>query len=51
MRTTSDPQDEKLKFRLNKDLKDCICDNAYKEGVTVSEYLRELIRWAIVNKK
>ena len=51
MRTTSDPQDEKLKFRLNKDLKDRICDNANKEGITVSEYLRELIKWAIVNKK
>ena len=51
MRTTLDPKNEKIKLRLNEDMKHKICENASKEGISVSEYLRELINWAMINKK
>lgn len=51
MRTTSDPQDEKLKLRLNKDLKNHVLKQSSKECISVSEYVRELIRQDMINKK
>lgn len=44
MRTTSDPKNEKIKLRLNEELKNHIQRYADKEGVSLSEYIRELIR-------
>lgn len=44
MRTTSDPQDDKIKLRLNKELKSHVEKYSSKDGVSLSEYIRELIR-------
>ncbi len=51
MRTSSDPKNEKIKLRLNEDLKTHIQRYANKEGVSLSEYIRELIRQDMRNKK
>lgn len=50
MRTTQDPKTEKLKLRLNEELKAHIEESANREGVSLSEYVRELIRWDMRNK-
>lgn len=50
MRTTPDPKTEKLKLRLNEELKSHIEESANREGVSLSEYVRELIRWDMRNK-
>lgn len=50
MRTTSDPQNEKIKLRLSKDLKSHVNKHASKENVSLSEYIRELIRQDMKNK-
>lgn len=44
MRTTSDPKNEKIKLRLNEDLKSHVQTYADKDGMSLSEYIRELIR-------
>ena len=44
MRTTSDPKNEKIKLRLNEELKNHVQRYADKQGVSLSEYIRELIR-------
>ncbi len=51
MRTTSDPKSEKIKLRLNEDMKRHIDKHSSKEGVSISEYIRELIRQDMINKK
>ncbi len=51
MRTTSDPKNEKIKLRLNEDLKNHVQRYADKESVSLSEYIRELIRQDIKNKR
>lgn len=51
MRTTSDPKNEKIKLRLNEDLKNHVQRYADKEGVSLSEYIRDLIRQDIKNKR
>lgn len=44
MRTTSDPKNEKIKLRLNEELKNHVQRYADKQGISLSEYIRELIR-------
>lgn len=51
MRTTSDPKNEKIKLRLNEDLKNHVQRCADKEGISLSEYIRELIRQDMRNKR
>lgn len=51
MRTTSDPKNEKIKLRLNDELKDHVQRYADKDSITLSEYIRELIRQDIKNKR
>lgn len=51
MRTTSDPQDEKLKLRLNKELKSHAEKSASEDGVTISEYIRGLLRQDVINRR
>ena len=51
MKTTSYPQDEKIKLRLNKELKTHVEKYASKDGVSLSEYIRELIRQDVRNRK
>lgn len=50
MRTSSDPKNEKIKLRLNGVMKNHINKSADKEGVSLSEYIRELIRQDMINK-
>lgn len=50
MRTTSDPKTEKIKLRLSTDLKSHIEEYASREGISLSEYVRELIRQDMRNK-
>lgn len=51
MRTTSDPKNEKIKLRLNEELKGHVQKCADKDGITLSEYIRELIRQDMRNKR
>lgn len=51
MRTTSDPKNEKIKLRLNEELKDHVRQYAEKDEITLSEYIRELIRQDMRNKR
>ena len=51
MRTTSDPKNEKIKLRLNEDMKNHIQRYASKEGISLSEYIRNLIRQDMRTKK
>lgn len=50
MRTTSDPKSERIKLRLNKEMKTHITKYSTKEGITLSEYIRELIKQDMINK-
>ena len=43
MRTTSDPKTEKVKLRINKDMKKHIEKYSGLSGTTLSEYIRDLI--------
>ncbi|MCM1189372.1 MAG: ribbon-helix-helix domain-containing protein [bacterium] len=49
MRTTSDPKNEKIKLRLNEDMKHHVDKQSEKEGTSISEYIRELIRQDMIN--
>lgn len=51
MRTTSDPKNEKIKLRLNEELKAHVEKYAGKDGVSLSEYIRELIRQDVRNRR
>lgn len=51
MRTTSDPKNEKIKLRLNEDMKSHIEKRSRQEGVSLSEYIRDLIRQDMRNKR
>lgn len=44
MRTTSDPKDQNIKLRLGEDLKAYVDKISNRKGISVSEYMRELIR-------
>lgn len=50
MRTTSDPKNEKIKLRLNEDMKTHINKQSAREGISLSEYIREIIRQDMRNK-
>lgn len=50
MRTTSDPKDKNIKLRLGDDLKAFVDKISVKKGISVSEYIRELIRQDTKNK-
>lgn len=50
MRTSSDLKNEKIKLRLNEDMKSYVDKSAKKEGISISEYIRELIRQDMRNK-
>lgn len=50
MRTTSDPKNEKIKLRLNEDMKAHINKHSSKKGISLSEYIRELIRQDMKSK-
>ncbi|MCI8795351.1 MAG: hypothetical protein HFG89_00655 [Dorea sp.] len=43
MRTTSDPKTEKVKLRINEDMKKHIEKYSGLSGTTLSEYIRDLI--------
>ena len=51
MRTTSDPKNEKIKLRLNEELKNHVQRYANKQGISLSEYIRELIQQDMRNKR
>lgn len=51
MRTTSDPKNEKIKLRLNEEQKNHVQRYADKQGISLSEYIRELIRQDMRNKR
>lgn len=51
MRTTSDPKNEKIKLRLSEDMKTHIDKSAKKNNISLSEYIRELIRQDMRNKR
>lgn len=44
MRPTSDPKTEKIKLRLNDTMKSHVDKISAMKGITVSEYIRELIQ-------
>lgn len=50
MRTTSDPKDKNIKLRLSEDLKAYVDKISNRKGISVSEYIRELIRQDMKNK-
>lgn len=49
MRTTSEPKTEKIKLRLTEELKNHAQKCADIKNITLSEYIRELIRQDIAN--
>lgn len=51
MRTTSDPKNEKIKLRLNEDMKNHVDKYSKQECISLSEYIRELIRQDMRNKR
>lgn len=51
MRTTSDPKSEKIKLRLNAEMKTHVYKYSSKQGISISEYIRELIRQDMINKR
>lgn len=50
MRTTSEPKTERIKLRLTEELKGHAQKCADIQGITLSEYIRELIRKDMINK-
>ena len=50
-RVESDPKNEKIKLRLNEELKNHVQRCADKEGISLSEYIRDLIKQDMINKK
>lgn len=44
MRPTSDPKTERIKLRLNDAMKSHVDKISAMKGITVSEYMRELIQ-------
>lgn len=50
MRTTSDPKTEKIKLRINQEMKSHIDKHAENSGMSLSEYVRELISQDMKNK-
>lgn len=51
MRTSSDPKNEKIKLRLNEDMKNHVDKSSREKSISISEYIRELIRQDMRNKK
>lgn len=51
MRTTSDPKPNNLKVRLNDDMSEYLERKSTKKGISMSEYIRELIRQDMRNNK
>lgn len=50
-RTTSDPKETTLKLRLNDTMRSYIEKQAKVKSITMSEYLREIIRKDMSNRK
>lgn len=50
MRTSPDPLTERLKLRLNSEMKSHVDKCSSRKGISVSEYIRELIRKDMRNK-
>lgn len=50
MRTTSDPKNEKIKLRLSEELKSHVKRYSNETGVSLSEYIRDLIKQDMRNK-
>lgn len=42
-RSTTDPKEQTMKLRLNDAMRSWIEKQAYKNGISMSEYIRELI--------
>lgn len=42
-RTTTDPKEQTIKLRLNDIMRSWIEKQAYRNGISMSEYIRELI--------
>lgn len=42
-RTTTDPKETTLKLRLNEDMRSFVERSAKRKGITMSEYVRNLI--------
>lgn len=51
MRTTSDPKPNNLKVRLNDDMTEYLQRQSAKRGLSMSEYVRELIEQDMRNNK
>ena len=51
MRTTSEPKNENIKLRLSEELKNHVQRYADKYNITLSEYIRDLIRKDVKNKR
>ena len=49
-RTTTDPKETTLKLRLNDEMRTHIEKSAKRKGISMSEYLRQLIYTDIKNK-
>lgn len=49
-RTTTDPKETTLKLRLNENMRDFVEKSAKRKGITMSEYLRDLIRYEMRRK-
>lgn len=49
-RSSSDPKETTVKLRLNEDMRNHIEKSAKSKSITMSEYMRELIRKDMRNK-
>lgn len=43
-RTTTDPKETTLKLRINEEMRNFVEKSAKRKGITMSEYVRDLIR-------
>lgn len=50
-RTTIDPKETTLKLRLNEDMRNFVEKSAKRKGITMSEYIRNLIHCDMRNKR
>ena len=50
-RTTSDPKETTIKLRVNEDMRNHIEKKSKLKSITMSEYIRELIRKDIIASK
>lgn len=50
-RTTTDPKETTLKLRINEEMRNFVEKSANRKGITMSEYIRNLIRYDMRNKR